>query len=239
MLLAGRSDWLAMTGPALAAQFLSTESGERRVARSGDEPASSGAVLVSIPYLENGTPMEFQAELDSAIADKTLVHVVRAEFEESCPEIEGQILSSSDGIVCLAFLDDRVRFNGVDIFYRDQISEIDAPAPHAGFYQSALRLRGDPLPEAPPVDLGSMRRVLETVSEISPLIVIHREVEEPEACDIGKITSFGSETFALREINPDAEWEEGTTEFRYDEITRVSYGGEYEAALALVAGVVS
>jgi hypothetical protein len=71
------------------------------------------------------------------------------------------------------------------------------------------------------------------------LIVIHREVEEPEACDIGKITSFGSETFALREINPDAEWEEGTTEFRYDEITRVSYGGEYEAALALVAGAVS
>lgn len=182
--------------------------------------------------------MKFQSELERAMNDNVLVHIVRDAFEESCPEIEGQVLSCSDSIVCVAVLDDRVRFNGIDIFHRDQISEVDLPAPHADFYQTALRLRGDARPETPPVDLTSMRRVLETVSEISPLIVIHREVEEPEVCEIGQIKSFGEDTFQLREIDPDAAWDEGTTELRYDDVTRVSYGGEYEAALALVAGVV-
>lgn len=182
--------------------------------------------------------MKFEVELDRAISEKTLIQIVRGDFEDSCPTIEGQVLASSDSIVCLAVLDDRVRFNGIDIFYRDQITEFDLPSPHAKFYQTALRLRGDPLPEVPPVDLSSIRLVLKSVSEVSPLVVIHREVEEPEVCEIGQIKSFDEETFELREIDPDAEWDSGTSNFRYEDVTRVSYGGEYEAALALVAGVV-
>ena len=183
--------------------------------------------------------MKFESELNRAMLDAAVVHIVRGEFEDSCPEIEGQVVSCSESIVCVAVLDDRVRFNGFDIFYRQQITDFDIPAPHAEFYQTALRLRGDALPEPPPVDLSSIRRVLETASEASPLIVIHREVEEPEVCEIGQIKSFGDETFELREIDPDAEWDEGTTELRYNDVTRVSFGGEYEGALALVAGIVS
>ena len=78
----------------------------------------------------------------------------------------------------------------------------------------------------------------ESVSKIAPLVVIHREVQEPDICEIGQITALDAESFQLREIDPDANWAEEISTFRYDDITRVGFAGEYEGALALVAGVV-
>lgn len=182
--------------------------------------------------------MEFDSELDEALVDSILVSIARDEFDATCSELEGYVLGVSETLVSLAILDDRVRFNGIEIFGREQISDIELPAPQATFYESALRLRGDRAPEPPPLDLASMRSVLESVSEIAPLVVIHREVQEPEVCEIGQITALDAETFQLREIDPDADWVEDVSTFRYDDVTRVGFAGEYEGALALVAGVV-
>ena len=182
--------------------------------------------------------MQFDSELEEAFAGNILVRIARAEFEATCPEFEGYLLGRSDSLVGLALLDDRVRFNGIDVFYIDQITELEVPAPHAVFYESALRLRADRAPEPPPLDLSSMRGVLESVSNIAPLVVIHREALEPEVCEIGRLTAFDAETFRLREIDPDADWADEDSEFRYEDVTRVGFAGEYEAALALVAGIV-
>ena len=182
--------------------------------------------------------MKFESELRKSVDENILVRIERGDFEDSCPELEGKVVSFSDSIVCVAVLDDRVRFNGFDIFYREQITDIESPAPHAGFYDAALRLRDEAIPQAPPLDLSSMRSVLESATEVAPLLVIHREADEPEVCEIGQVTSLGDESFEMREIDPDAEWDDDRSEFPYEDVTRVSYGGEYEAALALVAGVV-
>lgn len=182
--------------------------------------------------------MEFDSELNEALAEHVLASIARDEFDATCPELEGYLLGVSDSLVSLAILDDRVRFNGIEIFRRDQISDVQVPAPHATFYESALRLRGDRAPESPPLDLSSMRSLLDSVSKIAPLVVIHREVQEPDVCEIGQITALDAETFELQEIDPDADWGEDISEFRYDDITRVGFAGEYEGALALVAGVV-
>lgn len=182
--------------------------------------------------------MEFDSQLSEASSEHILVRIARSEFDASCPEFEGYLLGCSESLVCLAVVDDRVRFNGIDVFYRDQISDLEIPAPHATFYESALRLRGDRAPQPPPLDLSSMRSVLESVSKIAPLVVVHREIQQPEVCEIGQITAIDAKTFQLREIDPDADWADEVTEFRYADITRVGFAGEYEAALALVAGVV-
>ncbi len=182
--------------------------------------------------------MEFDVELGEALSERILVRISRGEFEATCPEFEGYVLACGESLVCIANLDDRVRFNGVDIFYRDQITALEVPAPHATFYESALRLRGDEAPAPPPVDLSSMRSVLESVSRIAPLVVVHREVQEPDVCEIGQITALDGETFQMREIDPDADWADDSTEFRYEDVSRVGFAGEYEAALALVAGIV-
>jgi hypothetical protein len=182
--------------------------------------------------------MDFSSELKEALQEKTLVRIARGAFEETCPEFDGYVLGFGETLVCLAILDDRIRFNGIEVFYKSQISELEAPTPHATFFETAVRLRGDRVPELPPLDMSSMKSVLESLSKIAPLVVIHREVQEPDICEIGQIAGVEAKTFQLREIDPDADWADEPTEFRYEDISRVGFGGEYESALALVAGVV-
>lgn len=182
--------------------------------------------------------MDFSSELNKAMSDNTLVQIARGEFEATCPEFDGYVLACSDSLVCLAILDDRIRFNGIEIFYIEQITQLDAPTPHATFFETAVRLRGDSTPVLPPLNLSSIKSVLESLAKNAPLVVIHRENQDPDICEIGQIAALDSDTFQLREIDPDADWADETTEFRYADISRVGFGGEYEAALALVAGVV-
>ncbi len=164
---------------------------------------------------------------------------VRIECEAFDGEFVGIVQSIGEELVCVAILDDRVRMGGVDILRLEDVSDVELPAPHADFYESALRLRGEALPEPDAIDVSSWRSVLEAVANLAPLAVIHREEVEPDICEIGQLVGFEAAHFELREIDPDADWDEEITRIPYEELTRVGYGGDYEAALALVAGLVS
>ncbi|MFT5443689.1 MAG: hypothetical protein ACI8W3_002740 [Myxococcota bacterium] len=180
--------------------------------------------------------MSFESKLRDAQAQNVLVRIERSAFEETCPDFLGYVLGVSDTLVCLANVDDRVRFNGIDVFFHKQISDLEVPSPHATFYETALRLRGDTAPATPEIDLSSMKSALGSIAKLTPLVVIHREIEEPEACEIGQIAGLEVKTFQLREIDPDADWAESASSYPYAEVTRVGFGGDYEGALALVAG---
>lgn len=182
--------------------------------------------------------MSTESQLRDAQTQNQLVRIERSAFEETCPDFMGYVLGVSDTLVCLANVDDRVRFNGIDVFFHKQISDLEAPSPHSTFYETALRLRGDTAPEAPQIDLSSMKSALASIAKLTPLVVIHREIEEPEVCEIGQIAGIDGKSFQLREIDPDADWAEETSSYPYAEVTRVGFGGDYEGALALVAGAV-
>lgn len=180
--------------------------------------------------------MAFDREIDEALAERIFVRIEREGFEG---DFVGVVQSASDSLLCLAALDDRVRMGGFDVLRRDQIGEFEIPAPHADFYESALRLRGERKPDPPPLDLASIASALESISRIAPLVVVHREEVEPDVCEIGQVVALESDRFCLREIDPDADWVEDVAEYPYDEVTRLGFGGDYEAALALVAGLLS
>ena len=59
--------------------------------------------------------MEFDSELSDALEEQVLVLIAREEFNATCPELEGYLLGVSETLVCLSILDDRVRFNGIEI----------------------------------------------------------------------------------------------------------------------------
>ena len=179
---------------------------------------------------------DFSAALEAARQERRFVRIECEAFES---EFSGIVQALGEELVAVALLDDRVRMGGVDILRLASISDVELPAPHADFYETALRLRGEVVPSPDDVDLSGWRGVLETVSGIAPLVVIHREEVEAEVCEVGQLLSLGSEDFELREIDPDADWYEEHTRIPYSELTRVGYGGDYEAALALVAGIVS
>jgi len=67
-------------------------------------------------------------------------------------------------------------------------------------------------------------------------VTIHREQVDPNVCWIGRVHGLDRSRVSLLEIGPDARWEDSPEEYRVAEITRVSFGGEYENALHLVGG---
>ncbi len=182
--------------------------------------------------------MTIEDTLQAALDDTRLIRIEREEFEDGLSELDGYVTGVGEELLCMGIVDDRVRLGGFEILWTGSISSVDAPGPHAEFYEAALRMRGESMAVPPPIELTSIRSALESVAKISPLVVVHREVEEPDVCEIGQLHECRDETFVLREIDPDAKWIEEVAEYRYDEVTRIGFSGDYEGALALVAGLV-
>ena len=67
-------------------------------------------------------------------------------------------------------------------------------------------------------------------------MTVQREQVDPDVCWIGRILRVELGRVSLLEITPDATWEEKPESYRLSEITRVSFGADYESALHLVGG---
>jgi hypothetical protein len=68
-----------------------------------------------------------------------------------------------------------------------------------------------------------------------PLVTIHREWRDPDIFVVGRVAQLGEDSFILRHVTVAGRWGDSGG-YRYDDVTRVEFGGDYEDALALVAG---
>jgi hypothetical protein len=135
----------------------------------------------------------------------------------------------------LALVSDGIRFNGFQAFRLKDVSKIEVPCQNAGFVETALDLRNEVKPSAPPVSVNSLAELIRSSDAAFPLVTIHREIADPEVCHIGIVEDVNTSRVLLHEIGPDAEWDEEATAYRRADITRVDFGGDYEEALWLVS----
>jgi hypothetical protein len=175
---------------------------------------------------------ETAAALTSAMAERRLMRLV-TRFDEWT--ITGFVAAEGPGFVMIAVVNDRIWFDGFECFRRPDIIDV-ASEPKTPFYERALALRGEVMPEPPAVSLASIEALLETAGRAYRLVTIHREEEDPDTCHIGRVHDIlGGEVF-LQEVTPNAEWETELEAYPTAEITRVAFGADYEAALTMVAG---
>lgn len=78
--------------------------------------------------------------------------------------------------------------------------------------ESALKKRCEHKPRKPRVSVLSLRALLLSASRCFPLITIHRERVDAEACHVGLLVSEGPEKLALLEIGPGAVWDDAPTQ---------------------------
>jgi len=88
----------------------------------------------------------------------------------------------------------------------------------------------------PEVDLDSTKQLLLSANLAFPLVAIFREESDCHVCHIGRVLTVNRGTVTLQEINPNATWDDAPTTYPLNEITRIGFGGDYEAALHLVGG---
>ncbi len=146
----------------------------------------------------------------------------------------GYVVDASKRWLLLLLIGDGITYAGFQAYRLQDVTSIEMPAPHADFYQAALRKRGQRRPRAPKIDLSSTSALIRSVSEHSTLLTLHREKADPGVCHIGQFVESSSSWVSIWEVTPDATWDDGPSRYRFTEITRVDFGGPYEEALALV-----
>ena len=92
------------------------------------------------------------------------------------------------------------------------------------------------MPQKPRVNVSSIEELLVSAGRLFPLVTIQRDGVDPDVCWIGRILGIERGRVLLLEISPDAKWGKKSQAYRLNEITRVSFGADYENALHLVGG---
>ena len=149
--------------------------------------------------------------------------------------ISGYVVGLGPGFVMILVVNNRVWLDGFECFRRNDIIAAENH-PYTEFHEKALTLRGEIIPDAPPVSLGSIEDLLETAGRAFPLITIHCEVADPEVCYIGHVKEVLGGELVMRNVTPAAKWEAEFERYPTSSITRVAFGGDYEEALSAVAG---
>ena len=180
------------------------------------------------PNMRKATP----SQVSSARSKRTLVRF-ESQFDHS--SVRGYVLDVGPQFFLVAVVSDRIWFDGFECFRVGDVRDL-RPDPHGAFVESALQIRGEQIPVKARVSLASIEELLLSASREAPLVVVHCEEMDPEVCWIGRILSIKRGRLSLLGISPEAQWHEEPDTFRLDQVTRVSFGGDYEAALHLVGG---
>lgn len=147
----------------------------------------------------------------------------------------GFIVDFSDSLVLLHTFDtDTFRLNGYSVIRKADISHyrVFSKAEYWQF-RAVRRFRLRPMQPAG-ISVASLPELLKSVAEHYPLITLHPEKTKPEVCFIGTLASMTERTFTIEDLNCNAEWS-GPRRMKFGDVTRVEFGGGYEAALAVTA----
>ncbi len=178
------------------------------------------------------TTKDVCGQLATAQHERTLMRFHRR-FEDGW--VNGYVVGMGPAFVMLAEVSDHIRFNGFGCYRLADIKNL-RPAPFADFVETALEKLGETQPETPAVTLDSVGDILETAGRLFPMVTVHAEADRPRVCHIGAVVRLDGGLAWMRDIGPDAVWENELTARRLDDVTRIDFGGAYETALALVGG---
>jgi hypothetical protein len=149
--------------------------------------------------------------------------------------VRGYVLDVGPLFFLLSLVSDRIWFDGYECFRVADIRSVK-PDPYAAFVEAALRKRKARRPRKPAVSVGGVADMVESAGRAFPLVSVHREDVDPSVCWIGRVLNVRRGRASLLEVDPEARWKDHSTEYRLAELTRLSFGGDYEGALYLVAG---
>src|ERR1044072_2330334 len=173
-------------------------------------------------------------DYEQIIRSQYLVRFERKPLDEA--ELYGFVLACSETLTLLNVLEtSTLTLNGYSVIRNADVSLYAVyDRPDYYFDSRVLRLKGiSPQPQ-PEVSVASLPELLASVDKHYPLFTIHRERVHDDVCFIGRLAGMTPKTFTLFEIDDCAEWD-GPHRYRFEDVTKVDFGGGYEEALALVA----
>lgn len=161
------------------------------------------------------------------------VSIERAEVDRGV--LRGYVEDFSEDLLLIACVNPEIRYDGFMIVRIEDVTRFESPSCCQDFVETALHLRKLTRPKAPDIDLTSFGTVLASLRGIQPLVLVLRELDEPEIDYTGSIKSISHGELSILCIDDHAVFEESPRDLHLAEITRVGFGGSFEDALHIVA----
>ena len=162
--------------------------------------------------------------------------IVRFERQFDSSSTVGYVMDVGSQWFILALIDGRIRFDGFQCFRLSDVTKFEISS-RMNFYEYVLKRRNEQRPEKLAVKAKSLEELLTTANKAFPLITIHREKVDPGYCYIGRLMSIKKEVVTLLEVGIDGYWHKCTVgDYALRDITKVSFGGDYEQALFMCGG---
>ncbi|MCA1594280.1 MAG: hypothetical protein LC754_16965 [Acidobacteria bacterium] len=173
-------------------------------------------------------------DYERIIRSQYLVKLSRKPLDQF--SLYGFVLSCSETLTLLHVLDkDTFTLNGYSVIRNEDVSLYAVyDRPDYYFDSRVLKLKGIKPEPKPEISIATLPELLNSINMNFPLIAIHREKISDEECFIGRLSGMTPKTFTLFEIDACGEWDRAHR-YRFEDITKVNFGGGYEEALALIA----
>jgi hypothetical protein len=144
--------------------------------------------------------------------------------------MRGFVVSVSDRWVAVQALEDTVYLDGLELIRVEDVTAVKKDA-NAPFIRRALASLGRPMLRVDIPQEAETRDVIELAGSRASLVGIHSEQLDGEPLWIGRLGHLGKKRFELQLVGPDGEWDAAADRWRYDDITRISFGTRYIDAL--------
>ncbi|MFB7252669.1 hypothetical protein [Streptomyces nojiriensis] len=176
------------------------------------------------------------ARLAEAVSSGVPVRVHRSAIR-GADRLDGFIVGTSAAWTLIALCSD-LRLDGWAAVRTPDITKVGWRGGPDCLTVRALRRRGRWPARAPEpaLALAGLADLAVGASRAFGLVSLHVERDAPGACWIGEVAAVRPKSLRLREVDPEARWHPGLSKFRFEDVTRVDFGGRYERTLLEFAG---
>ena len=151
--------------------------------------------------------------------------------------LRGVVVDVARELALLHRLSDAIHLDGYSVVRVADVSRVDAGPDRGRFYSRALALRREKARLPKGINLSGMGSAISTAATLFPLVTLHRERISPDTCSIGRLRTLTEKSVTLKWLTPTAKWSGDSQKYRLADISLLEFGGEYEDALARVAGL--
>ena len=159
-------------------------------------------------------------------------HPVRVERDQDwwADDVLGFVVSVGEHWVVLQSLVEAVYVDGIDIVRIEDVTSVEEDC-EGGFVERAVASLGRPKVDFNLPEDADTKNLLRAAADHSSLICVYLEAEDDNPLLIGHLERLGERKFDIELINPRGAWDVETSRWAYKDVTRVTFGGRYEAAL--------
>ncbi len=167
---------------------------------------------------------------EEIIEKKWIVEFNRKPFDKQI--LFGFLLDFNDDFTLIQKLDqDWYQLDGYCVFQNKSVRKFRVHDKEEYFLNEVIKVKKLKPKAVPNILLDNWATILQTVNDNFTLVGVESELFYKDSINIGKIAKMGKKSFSLKEISPNADWDDKPYKYKFKHLTLVKFGNDYNDTL--------